>query len=173
MRPRPATVTAVTAVAALLAGLGAASAIAPAADTDGMPPAVSQAGVTYRRAHLLTWQSPGDGPTVFLPVPRRPLLIRVTCAMPPLRASVARSAAGVEVLATGGGKPGSKAAAEKAAATTFDCPAVSAADRYLDPRWLPRDGDRIRLSLHARDATAGAASPSPPTSWTVAVYVTS
>ncbi|GAA1758123.1 hypothetical protein GCM10009681_31690 [Luedemannella helvata] len=150
--------------------LGAAFVLLPGASTEAMPASITENGVVYDRAELITFRTVfRDSVTVRIPVTTRPIVVRGSCTLARLHGSHANSALLLDVPTSyvdGRNVP------ETNGADVLHCFAGRPPDltTTIDPGWLPREGDRLRLTWTELDTRADAPADSP-ASWALAVYV--
>jgi hypothetical protein len=165
----------VAAVVAILAAvcLGAGFMIPPAASTDQLPQWITVDGVVHERVHLVTLTTTPrrEIVTVLLPVNSRSIVVRASCRLGVLHTNSGMSALMVETywMRTGG--------------SAADLPNTDGNEdlmchpgwgnnrlvQTIDPTWLPRKDNQLRLTWYELDTSADTPSNSP-ASWALAVY---
>ncbi|MEU8007480.1 hypothetical protein AB0B66_40510 [Catellatospora sp. NPDC049111] len=157
----------VVAVACLVIGFT----VPPTTKTDELPQSIAVNGASYDRVHLVTLKSTSqDSVEVQVPATSRPIVVRASCRLAVLHTSGAMSAFTLEMSWT---RTGGNAAdiPDTQGAEYLVCPRSHGKDlmQTIDPAWLPRDGDQLRLHWHQLDTLADTPSDSP-ASWALAVY---
>lgn len=156
--------------ALLVACLGATFVLLPGASTEGMPESITVNGAAYDRAELVTFRTVfRDSVTIRVPATTRPIVVRAWCSLARVHGSDATSALMLDVPTTyvdGRNVP------ETNGADVLHCfpgrpPELTTT---VDPGWLPREGDRLRLTWDELETRADAPADSP-ASWALAVYV--
>src|SRR5262245_37884709 len=143
--------------------------IPPAADTRELPQSVTVNGADYDRVHLVTLNTRSqDSVAVHVPATSRAIVMRASCSLAVLHTSSARSALSLEMSWT---RTGGNVAdvPDTRGAELLVCPRGHDSDtQTIDPAWLPRDGDQLRLHWQQLDTLAD--TPTSPAAWAVAVY---
>jgi hypothetical protein len=166
---------AVVAVVAILAAacLGAGFMVPPAADTDQLPRSITVDGVVHERVRLITLRTirRREIVTVLLPATSRFIVVRASCRLAVLHTAGTMSAFMVEMYWTRTG--GDEAELPDTEGNEFLlCHPGRPNDQLvqtIEPSWLPRQGDQLRLSWYELDTIADTPSDSP-ASWALAVY---
>jgi hypothetical protein len=166
---------AVAAVVAILAAacLGVGFMIPPAANTDQLPQSITVDGVVHERVRLVTLTTTPrrEIMTVLLPTTSRSIVVRASCRLAVLHTGSTMAALMVETywMRTGG--------------NAADLPNTEGNENLrchpgwgnnrlvqtIDPTWLPREDDHLRLTWYEQDTSADTPSNSP-ASWALAVY---
>lgn len=142
-----------------------------AANTDELPQSITVNGAAYDRVHLVTLKTTlRESVAVQVPATSRPIVVRASCQLAVLHTRRARSALTLEMWWT---RTGGDAAdiPDTQGAEYLVCPRGRGPElvQTIDPAWLPRDGDQLRLHWQQLDTLADTPSDSP-ASWALAVY---
>ncbi|MEV6691285.1 hypothetical protein AB0M35_07430 [Micromonospora sp. NPDC051196] len=145
--------------------------VPPTANTRELPQSITVNGVGYDRVHLVMLKTTSQNSVaVQVPATSRPIVVRASCRLPVLHTNSARSALklGMSWTHTGGSAADIP---DTQGAQFLVCPHRHGPEltQTIDPAWLPRDGDQLRLEWQQLDTLADAPSDSP-TSWALAVY---
>ncbi|MEU6023490.1 hypothetical protein ACGFIK_10480 [Micromonospora sp. NPDC048871] len=156
---------------ALAAGLIIGFTLPPTANTSDLPQSITVNGATYDRVHLVTLRTTfQDSVDVQVPATSQPIVVRASCRLAVLHTSSANSALELDLSWT---RTGGNAAdtPETQDAQFLLCPHRHGQDltRTIDPAWLPRTGNQLRLAWRQLDTFADIPSASP-ASWALAVY---